>query len=790
YEVEIENIGQVTLGGIWVIDTIPTGLTFDSGASDSRCFQQGNDVKCGDDDIDPGDSDIYVIVFTIDNNIQCGSTIENDAYVVFMANGNINGYTNTVDTYVDCPDAELDVTKEANRSTADIGDIIIYTLTVENISNFDADDTEIIDVLPDDVIFVSANAGGTYDSGTHTVLWEIDIDAGDTETLTVTVEVSIHVNDNDILYNEVCIINGDCADDTTRVVVDDPTFSITKTDHRSTVEPGETLIYEIEVTNTSNVDAIDIVVTDSVPNDTTFDYADNGGSKSGNTVTWTFDLDASDSIILTMEVTVDSSADDGDVIRNTACIDRGDCDTDTTTIDEDDVGSCGDLTISIEADDDEIEPGDEVEFEITVRNPTSNDIDNVDITLSLGGVDVKIERVSDNGDEDGDDRVDWDDLDIPANSSKKLTVQVEVDNDADDGDEIRATARSCDDSDSVEVDIEDDDDDEDIRVSINDDPDPVDVCNDDDLEYEIRLTNSSNSNEKVDVIAQLDSNTEYRSSSDGGKERGSSRVEWDNVKVSRNSNRTIRLRVRVEGDTRDGDTLRLRVAVSDGDEDTEVTRVRNRGCGDPETPSDLTIDKTSDRTEAFAGSLVSYTITIRNTGNQDLPNATLTDDYLENMVTISDPGGGSDAGGRLTWNLGTLRGNTTTVVRYRVRVKDSISFGASIRNIATVKSGSLTRSDEHTVVVPRPPQTGLGGFLKSLTRNDDDLSPSDDEKPAKKQKVASKHEIEKREPKIITIDERDRAAEQAAANLPVIVWMTTMLTGLGIGGLFGKKFLF
>ncbi|MDP6561748.1 MAG: DUF11 domain-containing protein, partial [Candidatus Peribacteraceae bacterium] len=474
----------------------------------------------------------------------------------------------------------------------------------------------------------------------------------------------------------------------------------------------------------------------------------------------------------------DSSADDGDTIRNTACVTGGPCDSDTTTITED-VGSCEDLTISIEADEDEIEPDEEFEFEITVRNPTSTDIEDADISLNISGEDVEIKSVSNGGDEEDDDRVDWENMDIDAGESITLRVKVEVDEDADDGDEIRGTARTCDDSDSVEVEVEEDDDDEDIRVTINDNPDPIDVCHDD-LEYEIRLTNTRNSNKTVDVIALLDSSADYRSSSDGGREKGRSRVEWDNVKISRNSNRTLRLKVRVEGGTRDGDTLRLRVGVSDGDDDTEVTRVRNRGCGPVDEPADLAIDKTANTTEALAGSAVSYTITIRNTGGSDVPNAVLTDDYPENYINITDTGGASDAGGRLSWNLGTLKANSTTVVRYNARLKSGVTKGTSIRNTATVRSGTITRTDDHVIVVPTPPQTGLGGFINSLTKSDSYLSDSSNTASDTSRMVAVRPQ--KRTATSTT--------STTTASLPIIIWITTMVTGLGMGGVFGKRFLF
>jgi uncharacterized repeat protein (TIGR01451 family) len=200
-------------------------------------------------------------------------------------------------------------------------------------------------------------------------------------------------------------------------------------------------------------------------------------------------------------------------------------------------------------------------------------------------------------------------------------------------------------------------------------------------------------------------------------------------------------------------------------------------------PPDLTIDKTANTTEALAGSAVSYTITIRNTGGQDVKDAVLTDDYPEQYINITDPGGASDSGGKLTWNLGTLKANSTTVVRYNARLKQGLSHGASVRNTATVRSGTITRTDDHVIVVPTPPVTGLGGFINSFTKSDSYLY---EENTTRIGSDTSKMVAVRPQARTIA----STANETSGTNLPLMIWITTMLTGLGMGGVFGRKFLF
>ena len=779
YIIDILNVSTTDATGIRIVDNGPHNAQFESAVLPTEVIdlQEVGNQLIMTANIPAGQTIRIELEYTVDDTARDGEYVVNDVCVVhhYTELACDEDHTRIVNEPL------FSIVKTDNRTTVQPGEQLTYEILVRNNGTTSQQDVEIVDELPSLVDFDQASHSGTFTNGE--VRWTLaSIAAGQEVRLTVDVTVDPTANDGDVLYNFVEIIGGPNDDDSTRVVEDvvevgcidivketfnqqgqpltpvtqftfalngttqtvqnDSTgrarfnnvpvgqntvtetipdgwrqdsvtpaagvvtvfagsncstvtfknsqlpvgtakFTISKTDNKATAEPGDRLTYQIEVKNISDIDAENVEITDPIPDDTTFISASDGGSRNGQTITWTLDIAAGETKKLTMRVDVDSNADNGDVISNTATITDGPSATDTTTVED--------------------------------------------------------------RDDDDDD-----------------------DNDDDD----------------------DDDNDDDIRVSINDDPDPIDICHDDDLEYEIRLTNSRNSNERVDVIALLDGDTDYQSSSDGGKEKSGDRVEWDNVRVSRNSSKTLRLRVRAKSGSRDGDTYRLRVAVSDGDEDTEVTRVRNGGCGEdddddgiPVSEPALSIDKTADgnTTEALAGSVVSYTITIRNTSNSDIPAAELIDDYPEQLVSISDPGGATDAGGQLRWNLGTLRANSTTVVRYRVRVLSNVSNGAYIRNTATVRAGPLTRSDDHTIVVPVPPQTGLGGFIKSLAKRNDNIT-----KAVVGSQVSKAVAVR---PQARTAPSIDVSKAASAASLPVIVWMTTMLTGLGVGGLFGRRFL-
>lgn len=112
------------------------------------------------------------------------------------------------------------------------------------------------------------------------------------------------------------------SDDVTAAVsvANDATVTVSKTDGATTVNPGDTLTYTITVANpTSDSNATNLVVTDTLPANVTFVSASNGGVESGGVVTWNIaSLAGGSNVVRTVTVTVNSNAPDNTVLTNTA----------------------------------------------------------------------------------------------------------------------------------------------------------------------------------------------------------------------------------------------------------------------------------------------------------------------------------------------------------------------------------------------------------------------------------------------------------------------------------------
>ena len=99
-----------------------------------------------------------------------------------------------------------------------------------------------------------------------------------------------------------------------------PDLVVTKTDGVTSASPGDTLIYTVTISNAGAQDASGVIVTDTLPANTTFVSASDGGTFSGGVVTWNVGgLAARTSVTRTVTVLVDSTVAAGvSSLTNTA----------------------------------------------------------------------------------------------------------------------------------------------------------------------------------------------------------------------------------------------------------------------------------------------------------------------------------------------------------------------------------------------------------------------------------------------------------------------------------------
>ena len=239
---------------------------------------------------------LLIVAFAADSfaaGTPAGTVISNTATADYEdANANaLQSVSNTVTTTVSQV-AAVDISPPANSSNADPGDTICYLHSVTNNGN----DSDLIDIATTSSqgftvnVYQDVNLNGTYEAGTDTLLTDnggsADVDTGslpdsvsspggNSMEILVCVDVPAGTADGTVDATDVDITsdndNGqtDSATDTT--TVQSPDLGVVKSVlPAGNQSPGTTLTYSIVVTNNGAVNALNIVLTDPVPTNTTF----------------------------------------------------------------------------------------------------------------------------------------------------------------------------------------------------------------------------------------------------------------------------------------------------------------------------------------------------------------------------------------------------------------------------------------------------------------------------------------------------------------------------------------
>jgi uncharacterized repeat protein (TIGR01451 family) len=226
--------------------------------------------------------------------------------------------------------------KTANTSTVVVGDTITYTIALTNTGGADYTDaapatfTDDLSAVLDDATYNNdATNGASY--AAPTLSWSGPLAVGATQTITYSVTVNDPKTGDSRLRNAVVTgPGGNCPPDSTdpTCIVELPTgsFTVAKEASATQVNPGDSVTYTVTVTNTGQVDytaASPASFTDdltAVLDDATYNGdADNGASYAAPTISWSGALPVGESVTVTYSVTV-NDPDTGDHVLDNAVV--------------------------------------------------------------------------------------------------------------------------------------------------------------------------------------------------------------------------------------------------------------------------------------------------------------------------------------------------------------------------------------------------------------------------------------------------------------------------------------
>lgn len=341
YEVVVTNTGLAQARDVIVTDTVGSGQTISS--VDPLCTQvNANTIVCQIGSMARGAQQHFLYSVRI-ADLQTGEYVDN-AVIVTSSTPDNNLSNNHASTHVRVyqnlgPSVDLFITKSVTPTTVVAGDNVTYTLTITNSRNVTATDVLVNDFLPTGLTAVAnqlkaynpqyANASCEADAGT---CYLGNLRMGVTAMITIVAKVGVGVTAKQL--TNLAYVSAaqpedpaDFANNThmaqaTINVVSNANLTLQKRGYPNPVSPDEDLLYTIELRNSGPSTAHNVVLSDTVPNNTTLVSVMASSfecNTSSNPIVCTLDsLAPSSAELVLITVHVGEGPFPGGVITNTA----------------------------------------------------------------------------------------------------------------------------------------------------------------------------------------------------------------------------------------------------------------------------------------------------------------------------------------------------------------------------------------------------------------------------------------------------------------------------------------
>jgi uncharacterized repeat protein (TIGR01451 family) len=701
YTISVHANGPSDAQAVVVTDTLPAGMTFTSATpSQGSCGEAAGVVTCSLGALATGaDATVSVVAAptalgTFTDTATVGSSTPDPVA------SNDSASEDTDVTAV----ADLSLVKSDGADPVVAGTDLTYTIVVSNDGPSGATGVTVTDDVPAGTSFVSADNGGSESGGA--VTWTLGALAnGAAATLHVTVHVlpgrtAGLTNTASVTGDQADPDSADLTDTETTAVAPSADLSVVKTDDADPVVAGTDLTYTITVSNDGPSDATNAVVTDDLPAGTSFVSADNGGSESAGTVTWSFgSIATGTSIPLQVVVHVDAGRTAG--LSNTANVrsdtpdpaSGNDADTEATAVD-----TRADLSIAKSASDAIVGVGQDVSYTLDVHNAGPSDATNVVVTDALPA-EVTFVSASPTqgscGEASGTVTCDLGTLSDGADASVDIVVTATsagatVNTAAVTGDPTDPTGGN--DSDTAPVAVDPAPVVADLSLTKTDLADPVTLGTN--LSYLLAVHNAGPDDATgVTVTDALATGVTFVSAtpSQGSCAEIAGTVTCDLGSLADGADAAVTLVVTPTSAGSLSNTASVDAAQPDAD-GTNDSGTADTTVQQPGAVADLAVSKTSNESEPSAGDTITYTIRVTNHGPADATRVVIADalpaglSYVDSRATQGrfDSGAGE-------WRLGDLANGASATLEMDVKVGDAA--GGTIQNIASVSRLDQTDPD-------------------------------------------------------------------------------------------------
>ena len=592
-------------------------------------------------------------------------------------------------------------------STVVSGQAITYTVTAANTGNAPALNTVITDTVDTRLTNVVPLNGGVFNPVDRVVTWMLgDVAINQTISVAFTATVVSPLANATILNQAtITFAQGSLSTNVTEHIVGPSVLSITKMVDKATASPGEHLLYTLSYSNTGSGDATGVVISDTLPANTTFVSATGGGvyATTTNTVTWDIGTVSHGSTgSVTFTVQLDAVFPNGTTnVVNSAVMQSTELpptpSNPVTTV----VGAMPNLSLLKAVDKATASPSETLIYTLTYTNSGNADASAVTISDTLPAKTTFVSATGGGVYATTTNTVTWDIGTVAANGgtgSVSFTVQLDavfpngttnVVNSA----VIQSAELPPTPSNPVTTVVT-----AAPNLSLIKAVDKVAASPSETLIYTLTYTNSGNADASAVTISDtLPANTTFVSATGGGVyAMTTNTVTWDIGTVAANGGTGfVTFTVQLGAVFPNGTTNVVNSAVIQSTElpptpsnpvTTVVTATRTLtilkvlASAITQRTIDLTNSATVTSTDAagaqtsllttgaIKGTDIVYTITVENTGNSAASDVVITDTLPAGSHFVSASNGGTLSGIVVTWVIGTVNAGTSSSVTLTIRV--------------------------------------------------------------------------------------------------------------------------
>ncbi|NSL85869.1 DUF11 domain-containing protein [Chitinophaga sp. Mgbs1] len=349
FTVTVTNSGLKDTLGLQVTDQ-PQGFTYVSSSTSTGTYNSGSNVWTLD--ALKGSTQTLILVMTANASGPYGNVV---------VAGDPTDPVNPRDT---AKFAVIGVKKVADKNNVRPGDTVTFTVTVTNSGLKDTLGLQVTD-QPQGFTYVSSSTStGTYNSGSN--VWTLDALKGSTQTLTLVMTANASGP-----YGNV-VVAGDPTDPTNpRDTAKFAVISVRKVSDKSNIKPGEQVTFTVTVSNSGLKDTLGLQVTDQPQGFTYVSSSVSTGSYNSGSGVWTLDALKGSTQTLTLVMTANASGPYGNIAV------AGDP-TDPTN--PRDTAKFAVISVKKVADKNNIKPGEQVTFTVTVANSGLKDTLGLQVT--------------------------------------------------------------------------------------------------------------------------------------------------------------------------------------------------------------------------------------------------------------------------------------------------------------------------------------------------------------------------------------------------------------------------